>query len=361
VVLLVLCIAWMQARLPVSAARRLLRGTCYLYLGLLGFMGLFAVGWVFFAHHASQTDFSQGPFDLNGSNITFYSTVILACLGIQLPLNMAGEVREPRAVSRYLPRTVLVVVFGYLLVWFAMAVLLPQDPTNPFSAGNPGNIGQMFAVALGQSVPGQVISALASLVLCAFYIVSSGAYGMVQSRLLVVASLDRRLPLALSQLDQQGVPRAATTCQFVIQALIALVIFLLAPALSAQGAAYETIVYTVLSASGVVLWAISALALFAIGAILVLRFPEQARLAGGASSALVILSGVIGAAATLACIWLVFIGPWITLLSAGDWFFWVMFLVLASLAVGAVYSFLAPEPADIWTLFGRTQPTAPGR
>lgn len=361
VVLLVLCMAWVLARLPVESARRLLRGTCYLYLGLLLCMGVVAGGWLVFAHHASQTDFSQGTFDLNGSNITFYSTVILACLGIQLPLNMAGEVREPGAVSRYLPRTMLVVVCGYLVVWFAMAVILPQDPTNPLSAGNPGNIGQIFAVALGQSVPGQVISALASLILCAFYIVSSGAYGMVQSRLLVMASLDRRLPLALAQLDQQGVPRAAITWQFVIQALVALVIFLLAPALSAQGAAYETIVYNVLSASGVVLWAISALALFVIGAILVLRFPEQARASRGPSSALVVLCGVIGAAATLACIWLVFTGPWITQMAGGDWFFWVMFLVLASLAVGAVYSFLAPEPADIWALFARTQRPSPGR
>lgn len=362
VVLVVLGIAWVIAQLPLQTSRGVIRGACYAYLGLLVVMVLVAVIWLLLGHNTSQTDFSQSPFTLNGGNFTFYSTVILACLGIQMPLNMAGEVREPGAVTRYLPRSVLLVVGGYLLVWFAMAVVLPQDPANPLSAGNPGNIGQIFAVALGQSQLGHFISALASLVLCAFYIVSSGAYSIVQSRLLVMASLDRRLPAGLGRVDAQGVPRTANTVQIVILVPITLGIFFIAPAISAQGANFETIVYTLISASAVVIWAISALALFLVGAILVLRYPAKAQSAGGAPPLLVVMCGVIGLVATVACIWLVFTGPWIPfLLSTSDWFFWVALLVLGSLAIGAVYSFLAPEPADIWSLIARSNRPPIGR
>lgn len=354
VVLIVVVIAWVIARLPLSTSRTIIRTTCAAYLGLLGLMGLFAVVLVVFTHHPSQTDFTKAPFDLNRSNITFYSTVILACLGIQLPLNMAGEVQKRGQISHYLSRTVLVVVFGYLLVWFAMATVLPQDPTSPLYAGDPGNIGQIFAVALGGSAPGRLISALASLLLCAFYTVSSGAYSIVQGRLLVMASLDRRLPVRLGHLDQHGVPRTANTVQLLILVPITLLIFVLAPLLSAQGANFETMVYALISASGVVIWAISALALFVVGAVLVALYPPLARAVGGPAPALVTLCGVMGTLATLGCIWLVFTGPWTPLLAWRDWFFWVALLVLGSLAVGAVYSFLAPEPADIWAMLARS-------
>lgn len=362
VVLVVLGMAWSIARLPLQTSRTIIRGTCYAYLGLLVVMALVAFFWLIFAHNASQTDFSSNQFALNSDNFTFYSIVILACLGIQLPLNMAGETREAGSVTRYLPRSVLLVVGGYLLVWFAMAVVLPQDPTSPLSAGDPKNIGQIFAVALGQSSVGNFISALASLILCAFYVVSSGAYSIVQSRLLVMTSLDRRLPAGLSRVDSQGVPQAANNVQILILVPITVGIFFIAPTVSSQGADFGTIVYTLISASAVVVWAISALALFLVGAILVLRYQKRAQEVGGVPPLLVLLCGILGFVATGVCIWLVLTGtPWTFLLTSNDWFFWVALLVLGSLAIGAVYSFLAPEPADIWSLLARSNRTRAGR
>jgi amino acid transporter len=362
VVLVVLAIAWGIARLPLQTSRSLIRGTCYAYLGLLAVMALVAFFWLAFAHNTSQTDFSSNQFALNSDNFTFYSIVILGCLGIQLPLNMAGEVREAGAVTRYLPRSVLLVVGGYLVVWFAMAAILPQDPTSSLSAGDPKNIGQIFAVAMGQSAVGHFISALASLILCAFYVVSSGAYSLVQSRLLVMTSLDRRLPAGLSRVDSQGIPQVANTVQIVILIPIAIGIFFIAPVISSQGADFGTIVYTLISASAVVIWAISALALFLVGAILVLRHQQKAQEVGGAPPLIVLLCGILGFVATGVCIWLVLTGtPWTFLLTSNDWFFWVALLVLGSLAVGAVYSFLAPEPADIWSLLARSNQPRAGR
>jgi amino acid permease len=189
--------------------------------------------------------------------------------------------------------------------------------------------------------------------LCTFYIVSSGAYSIVQSRLVVMASLDRRLPLGLSKLDGTGVPRNAVNAQTLILVVVKLGVFMVALLLSAQGAGFEIIVYTLISASAVVLWAISALALFVVGAVLIVRNQALANRVGGPSPALMWASSLVGIIATAACLWLVFTGPWIPLVTPDAWFFWVALLALASFALGAVYSFLAPEPADAWDILQR--------
>ncbi len=352
VVLGVLFLAWLIARQPLGLARALMRWTLYGYLGTIGAMALATLIWLA-TGHLPQTDFHPSQFALNSGNITFYSTVILACLGIQMPLNMAGEVRERSALHRYLSRSVLLVVGGYLACWLVLAVVLSQDPTNPLSAVNTSNIGLVFSVLMGNTGIGQMLSALSVLMLCTFYIVSSGAYSMVQSRLVVMASLDRRLPLGLSKLDDSGVPRAAINAQTLILVVVTIAVFMVAPVISSQGASFEAVVYNLISASAVVLWAISALALFIVGVVLIVRERERARKAGGPSNGVIWLCAVVGIVATGACLWLVFTGPWIPLITPDAWFFWVALLVLASFALGAVYSFLAPEPADAWDILQR--------
>jgi amino acid transporter len=349
-----LVLIWLVARRPLSFNRVLMRWGLYLYLGLIGLMGLAVVYWLVSGHQA-QTNFSASHFSLNSGNLTFYSTVILACLGLQMPLNMGREVQGTGATTRYLPRSVLLVVGGYLISWLALAVILPQDPLNPLSASNQGNLAQVFTVALGGSVVGQVVGAAATLGFCVFFVVSGAVYLIVQSRLLVMMALDQRLPRRLAKLDKAGVPRAAHLTQFLILLVFMIVVFVVAPALFSQDANFQAIISNLIPASTVVLWAISALTLFLVGAILVARYPTLAQRVGGASPALIWGCAAFGTLATLAAIWLVFTAPWTPLLSPGDWAWWVALLVLGSLAVGAIYSFLAPEPEDIWFLWARSK------
>lgn len=353
VVVAVLLVAWFIARLPTPTSMRLIRGILYIYLAVIGLMGVSVIVWLMTGHQ-SQTDFSSSQFSLHPDTFTFYSLVILGGLGIQLPLNMAREVRDPgqNILARFLPRTVIVVMVGYIIVWLALTVILPQDPTgrNPLAASSVGNIGQVFAVVLGGTTLGHIVTGVASLCLAATCIVASSTYSMVQSRVLVMVAMDRRLPVGLAKVDQDGVPRRANTFQILILAAIALVIFFLAPVFGAQGQNFINIVYNLFPASASVLWALSALGLFIIGGVLVLRYPRRAQEVGGGPVSLILACAVIGALATIAACYLIFTGPWTQYISPGDWSFWIALVVLGSLAVGAVHAFLAAEPEDVWML-----------
>ncbi|HEU5369055.1 MAG TPA: APC family permease [Ktedonobacterales bacterium] len=357
VVLAVLLAAWFIARLPLNISMRLIRGTLYAYFVVIVLMGLSIVIWLMSGHQA-QTDFSSSQFALHPETFTFYGLVILGGLGIQLPLNMAREVsaQEQNALARFLPRTVIVVMVSYIVVWFALTVILPQDPTgqNPLAAVSVGNIGQVFAVAFGGTF-GHLVTIVASLCLAAFCIASSSAYSMVQSRVLVMVAMDRRLPIGLAKLDEDGVPRRANTFQMLILAAITVVIFFLAPVFGAQGQQFINIVYNLFPASAAVLWALSALGLFIIGGVLVVRFPRRAQEVGGGPASLILLCAVVGVLATVAACYLIFTNPWSPFIAPGDWAFWIALVVLGSLAIGAVHAFLAAEPEDVWMMLLASQ------
>jgi glutamate:GABA antiporter len=353
VVMMVLALTWVIASLPLRIAQWLIRNTLYCYLGVIALMGIATAFWLL-SGHPSQTDFSAKQFQVGPANFTFYGSVILACLGIQLPLNMTREVRNQQEslIPRYLPRAIIVIVIGYLVAWLALAVILPQDPTNPLNAGFQGNIGLIYYAAFGNSI-GHLISVVSTLILVTFYIVSSGAYCLVQSRLVVMSALDRRLPAKLGKLNRNGVPLLANTVQISILAVLAVIVFFIIPIASKQGSNFQILVYALIPASASVLWAISALALFVIGGVLVVRYQWLAQQVDGGSISLILACSIIGSLATLAACYLVFTGPWTPLMTQGNWFFWVALIVLASLAVGAVHAFLAAEPDDIWYLIQR--------
>ncbi len=357
VVLLVLLAAWIIARLKVSTTMRLIRGTLYVYLGVIALMGVCVVFWLLTGHQ-SQTDFSASQFSLSPSTFTFYSLVILGALGIQMPLNMAREVHtgeeQADTLARFLPRTVIIVMVSYIVVWLALVVILPQDPTNPLAASSVGNIAAVFSVALGGTL-GNFVTILADLCLAAFCIVASSAYSMVQSRVLVMVAMDRRLPARLAKVDEDGVPRRANTIQIMILAIFTAVIFFLVPAFASEGANFQIIIYDLIPASAAVLWALSALGLFIIGGVLVVRYQRRAEAVRGGPPGLILLCAVVGTLATIAACYLIFTGPWTPLMAPTDWFFWIALIVLGSLAVGAVHAFLAAEPEDVWMLLHAAQ------
>ncbi|MFL5690680.1 MAG: amino acid permease, partial [Ktedonobacteraceae bacterium] len=63
---------------------------------LIGVAGLLSLG------HPAPVDYSASHWQLNWGNATFYGTVILALLGIEVPLNMGVEINNPRSITRYL-------------------------------------------------------------------------------------------------------------------------------------------------------------------------------------------------------------------------------------------------------------------
>jgi hypothetical protein len=88
---------------------------------------------------------------------------------------------------------------------------------------------------------------------------------------------------------------------------------------------------------------------------MMVRYAPRAQEVGGGPPLLILLCAVIGTVAALVACYLIFTGPWTPLLSTADWFFWIALIVLGSLAVGAVYGFLAAEPEDIWLILLTSQ------
>src|SRR3981081_2606691 len=72
-----------------------------IYGAAIAAVALAGIAWLMGGHHAAN-DFSPSAFSLNGGNATFYGLVILALLGIEVPLNLGVEVKDRRALTSYL-------------------------------------------------------------------------------------------------------------------------------------------------------------------------------------------------------------------------------------------------------------------
>jgi amino acid transporter len=66
---------------------------------------------------------------------------VLALLGVEVPLNMGVEIRNPRAVTRYLLWGSLVVVVAYLLATWGVMVTVPNAGTNITSVAAAVGVG----------------------------------------------------------------------------------------------------------------------------------------------------------------------------------------------------------------------------
>ncbi len=131
----------------------------------LAILAMFVSAIVFLArgHHAAVNpwDFSQwaagSAHGLNFTNWTFFGLVVLALLGVEVPLNMGVEIRDQRAVTRYLIWGSLVVMVAYVLATWGVMVTV-------HGAGNGviTNVAQAVAVGLG-SAAGKVTAVVLAL------------------------------------------------------------------------------------------------------------------------------------------------------------------------------------------------------
>jgi amino acid transporter len=155
-------------------------------------LAMFAAGVVYLArgHHAvvnpwNFTAWRPGASTgINLSNWSFFGLVILALLGVEVPLNMGVEIRHQRSVTRYLLWGSLVVVIAYLLATWGVMVTVPAS-----SAASVTSVAAAVGVGLG-SVAGKITA----VVLALFFLFITVVYNYSFARLIFVSGLDRRLP-----------------------------------------------------------------------------------------------------------------------------------------------------------------------
>jgi glutamate:GABA antiporter len=308
------------------------------------------------------------PTGLNFTNWTFFGLVILALLGVEVPLNMGVEIRNTRSITRYLFWGSLTVMAAYLIATWAVMVTVPATD---------GRSAQVTAVAEAVKLSlGTFWGDLVALILAGFFLFITVVYNYSFARLIFVSGLDRRLPKAMSHVNANKVPDVGVLTQTIVAVLFTLLAFVILPATSGGGSPVDvqTRVYDVLQAAVTVIWCVSMVVLFIDVLIILRRYAAQFEARRLANPAVFWVCSVIGALASLIGIVSTLSGSWtplisndagtVSVLSAkisyGTWFWWVGGIAVASMVVGALLYLLGRRTATSPSPTGAVPAAGPG-
>jgi amino acid transporter len=303
---------------------------------LIGIAGLLALT----GGHAAHVSYAAKNWAPNFSTATFYSAVILALLGIEVPLNMGVEITNVRAITRYLLWGSVVVMVAYLIGTFGVMTAVPVA-----DQGNPSAVAE--AVQKGFGGAGSILGILVNLIFIGFFIFNTAVYNYSFGRLLFVSGIDRRMPTVMSKLNANRVPWVAVLVQSIISAFFTVVAFVLAPLFihTKVPADLSTVVYLILQASVTVIWCVSMVILFIDVVIIRYKFQEVFARIRLAPVWVFYLCAVVGMIATAYGVYVTFTNPWTASVTSiqintFQWDLWIGGIGIISLLVGAALFFI---------------------
>ena len=307
------------------------------YGGAIVLVGLAGLLWLF-TGHPSQTDFSltQQHWVPNGSTASLYGLIILALLGIEVPLNMGVEITNTRSITRYLLWGSVVVMLAYLIGTFGVQLAVPiKDQPNPSAIAE--------AVQLGFGSAGKVLGIIVNLVIIGFFIFNTAVYNYSFGRLLFVSGLDRRMPTVMSKVNANRVPWVAVLVQSIISVVFTIVAFILVPYTLKTGigtSGLSTVVYDILQAAVTVIWCVSMVILFV--DVIIIRYKYKDVFASIRLAPLWVfyVCAVVGAFATGFGVYVTFTNPWTGLITEQQWWMWIGGIGVLSLIVGVILFFV---------------------
>src|SRR5207248_7043261 len=183
-------------------------------VGLAGILCLAGAG-----HSATGGWGTASNWGIHSGQWTWFGFVILALLGIEVPLNMGVEIVNMRSIKKYLFWGSIVVMFAYLWTTLGTMLALPAarsvgattDILGAVQRGFWGSHG--FAIVIG-------------LVLIWFFVANTIVYNYSFSRLLFVSGLEQRMPPQLGRVNEKTkVPVYAIVAQTVLSSLFVVAIF----------------------------------------------------------------------------------------------------------------------------------------
>ena len=304
-------------------------------------IGLSGILWLA-SGHASVTNFSHwGDWGINPGNYVLFGFMIFAYIGTEGPLNLAGELRagqERTIIKRHLLVGGLLIALLYLMNTFSVLVVLgPSNGSVPFAL-----------VMVVDTVLGKFLGSVTAIFLMGSFVATALVYNYVFARLLLVGSIDRRLPRAVGKLNANRVPANAIIFQTTLAILFTLLAFVVAPLLGVFGNPldFSTEVYTVSQAAATLVWAISASFLFIdlVGCYLRNRWAfSQWRIVP-----LPVLWAcvVVGSLSCFLAIIDTLLYAWIPQISNSQWWYLVGGLTLIFLIIAAVGSMFANSEAS---------------
>lgn len=342
-ILLVLFIATGLTCLPLQRLKSILSILAIGYVSTYFVIGLAGILWLV-QGHSSAVNFSQaGAWQPNWGNTAVYGLVVLALLGVDVPLFMGGEIRGGRAGARrassFVWWGVAITMIAYILGTFGIMVVVPANQAGVMTA-NVQAVQMVFGTAAGNIVDGILASSQITITI---------AYLLMFSRLLYIVAKGRRLPNSLTRLNRYGVPTNSIIVQGGIVASIAILSFVGIPLLFGSFMRPEDLavdIYNILLAGATAMWSFSTALLFFFVILLLFRYTKQTIQAthkrvkiGKGEKAVLLSMSVLGIIASLLGIWSTVSSSWIpTLIPDRLWSIFVWGSIILSLAIGWIGS-----------------------
>jgi glutamate:GABA antiporter len=325
VILVVLWFSAFVASMRLRLTQNYINFQFIFYAAAIFVIGLAGVLWLIGSGHSANRLGHAHDWLPTGSNWTFFGLVILALLGIEVPLNMGVEIVHPRAIKKYLFWGSAVVIVAYLWATFGNIVTIPLADNNS-TTGILSTVQQGF---WGQHWFGVIIG----LIVLWFFVSNTIVYNYSFSRLLFVSGLERRMPSGLAALDQRHVPRNAIILQTALASIFTIVTF--GP--WSSGSAFPTQVYLIFQAAVTVIWCLSMVLLFTDIFLVRRSFPGKFEEVRVSHTAALLVSGVIGIVASAVGAIVTFKTPWNPdLFSNGSWRLWLGLMTAVSAGAAVV-------------------------
>jgi amino acid transporter len=301
----------------------------FFYGGAIFVIGLAGVLWLIGGNDSANSFSGASNWIPDSTNWTFFGLVILALLGIEVPLNFGVEIRDMRAIKKYLIWGSLVVMAAYLWATFGNMVTVPL-------ADNNSTTGILMAVQNG-FWGSHTFAVIVGLIVMWFFVSNTVVYNYSFSRLLFVSGLERRMPSVFGKVNEETkVPVNAVLLQTVLASIFAIVTF--GP--WAQNGNFPAQVYLVFQAAVTVIWCLSMILLFADVYLVKRAYPEKFAEMRVASTPVLLLSGLVGIAASVVGAIVTFKDPWNgDIFTVGSWRLWLAIVAgVSALAAILIYA-----------------------
>jgi amino acid transporter len=330
--LVILAVLWFSAGMALMRLRmtqNYVNWAVVAYGAAIFVIGLAGILWLVGAGHAATPGMgdlsSYKPFQ--GSSWTIFGLVILALLGIEVPLNMGVEIVHMRSIKKYLFWGSIVVMAAYL--WVTLGTMLALDATKSEAA----TTDILRAVQVG-FYDSHALAVIVALVMVWFFVSNTVVYNYSFSRLLFVSGLEKRMPSALGRVNERKVPAAAVLTQTALSSIFVVAIF--NPFVGGDNTQKA---YWLFQAAVTVIWCISMVLLFFDIFLVKRAFPALFEEVRSSHPGLLYASGVVGMCASAFGAYVTFRSPWTPLFTVSDWRLWLAILVgVSALAAIAIYS-----------------------
>lgn len=317
---------------------------------LLGTALVFLSGLVWLAHgNASATPFNQpvgwNPF--TSANYPLFGTIVLGFLGVNLPLNVGGELAasneraKQHAIKGHLFWGSIIVLVCYLASTFG--VLIVQGQNASFNLFAPVSTVSM---ALGP-LAGYITAICIMITL----FIATVVYNYIFARFLLVGSIDGRLPSRFGKLSRKNrTPVNAIILQTTFASVLVILFFLVIPytgVLSGPPAHLAASFYFVSVGAATLLWAFATCFLFVNLLRLMSQHRGRFRLLQIFPTWLLVSSSVIGLVVGLVAIIDTILNTYDPIdIPNANWSWFVTGLSVALLIVGAIVAMIGSGEAS---------------